>query len=107
MPFRVKTSAHAERDLERIYCFIEGDTSDHAATWFKGLVDVIGTLVDMPQRFPVIREDPDSRHLLYGNKPHIYRIIYRIDESESIINILAVRHGARRAYKAPKSSIND
>ena len=48
----------------------------------------IQTLGEMPQRLPVIREDPETRHLLYGNKPHIYRVIYRIDESKRVVNIL-------------------
>jgi toxin ParE1/3/4 len=103
MRYRVRTSAQSERDLERIYCFIEADTSNHAAVWFNGLCAAISGLGEMPQRFPVIREDPGSRHLLYGNKPHIYRVIYRIDESEGVVNILNVRHGTRSAYKAPKN----
>ena len=103
MAYLVRTSAQAERDLEAIYRFIQADTSDHAATWFNGLRAAIQTLGEMPQRLPAIREDPGTRHLLYGNKPHAYRAIYRIDESKKVVNILNVRHGARGAYRAPKS----
>jgi len=102
MAYRVRTSAQAERDLERIYCFIEAEASDQAASWFNGLCAAIGTLREMPHRFPAIPEDAESRHLLYGDKPHIYRVIFRIYESEAAVDILTVRHGARGAYKAPK-----
>ena len=103
MAYLVRTSAQAERDMEAIYRFIQADTSDQAVAWFNGLRTAIRTLSEMPQRLPVIREDPGARHLLYGNKPHIYRVIYRIDEPKKLVNILNVRHGARGAYRVPKN----
>ena len=49
---------------------------------------------------------PESRttkrklwHLLYGKKPHIYRVIYEIDESRRVVWVLTIRHGARRKLK--------
>ncbi len=71
MPYHVRTSAQAERDLERIYCFIEAETSRQASTWFNGLCGAIGTLREMPLRFPVIPEDAQTRHLLYSKKPEV------------------------------------
>ncbi len=103
MPYRVRISAQAQRDLELIYEFIEAATSDHAAIWFNGLREAIATLNEMPQRLPITREDPGTRHLLYGNKPHIYRVLYRIDERSQVVNILNIRHGARSAFKTPRT----
>ncbi len=88
--------------MEQIYRFIEAETSDHAAAWFNGLCAAIATLREMPQRCPIIPEDANTRHLLYGNKPHVYRIIFRIDDPNQLVNILTVRHGARSAYKVGK-----
>jgi plasmid stabilization system protein ParE len=104
MPYRVRTTAQAERDLEHIYCFIEAETSQRAAKWFNGLCAAIGTLREMPLRLPVAPENTTLRHLLYGDKPDIYRIIFQVDESERIVNVLTVRHGARRPYKVRKDS---
>ena len=33
--------------------------------------------------------------LLYGKKPHVYRVIYQIDEQRQLVTVLAIRHGAR------------
>jgi len=32
--------------------------------------------------------------LLYGHKPHIYRVIYRILERPKHVEVLHIRHGA-------------
>ncbi|MBS1823028.1 MAG: type II toxin-antitoxin system RelE/ParE family toxin [Acidobacteria bacterium] len=88
----------AERDLEIIFQFVQADTSTTANKWFNGLIDAIESLSVLPQRNPGTTEDPALRQLLYGNKPHIYRIIYSIDLSRKIVDILHVRHGARDSF---------
>ena len=42
----------------------------------------------------------ELRHLLYGKKPHIYRVIYEVDEQRKTVWLLHIRHGARRKLKA-------
>jgi plasmid stabilization system protein ParE len=37
--------------------------------------------------------------LLYGKKPHIYRVIYRIAERLKEVEILHIRHGAMDRFK--------
>jgi plasmid stabilization system protein ParE len=103
MPFRVKLSALAERDLDRIYRYIEAESSPQASVWFNGLHAALGSLSEMPERHPVISEDARLRHLLYGNKPHIYRIIYAVDLTGQQVNIVHVRHHARDAFKPTKT----
>ena len=39
------------------------------------------------------------RHLLYGKKPHVYRVIYEVDEGRQAVWVLTIRHGARRKLK--------
>jgi len=36
--------------------------------------------------------------MLFGNKPHIYRIVYSIDFSRKEAAILHVRHSARDSF---------
>jgi hypothetical protein len=38
--------------------------------------------------------------LLYGHKPHVYRVIYRVLEKQMQVNVLYIRHGARREFTA-------
>jgi mRNA-degrading endonuclease RelE of RelBE toxin-antitoxin system len=48
----------------------------------------------------VTRKKDELRHLLYGHKPHIYRVIYRVLEKQKLVEVLHIRHGARRKFKA-------
>ena len=41
------------------------------------------------------------RNLLYGKNPHVYRVIYAVDEDRKTVWVLTIRHGARRKIKAP------
>jgi plasmid stabilization system protein ParE len=38
--------------------------------------------------------------LLYGPKTHIYRAIYRVLERQKHVEVLYIRHGARRKIKS-------
>jgi toxin ParE1/3/4 len=102
MAYLVRTMPRAERDLETIFGYIRGQNSPPARRWFNGLVESIESLAKHPQRHPAIPEDPGLRHLLYGNKPHIYRIIYSIDVAAQRVDIVHVRHHARDAFKPTK-----
>jgi mRNA-degrading endonuclease RelE of RelBE toxin-antitoxin system len=60
-------------------------------------------LADYPERCPVAPEarrmKRKIRHLLYGTKSHIYRVIYDIDERRKAVWILTIRHGARKQLR--------
>ena len=100
MAYRVKIMPRAERDLAAIYTRIEAPSSDAAFTWYRGLRDAIRTLGAQPNRCPATPEDKDLRNLLYGNKPHIYRVIYRTNQRQKQVEVLHIRHGARDKFKA-------
>jgi plasmid stabilization system protein ParE len=87
--------------LEAIFQYVQAGSSTPANKWFNGLVEAIESLSEHPQRNPAIIEDPSLRHLLYGNKPHIYRIIYEIDFSKNQVNVIHVRHSARDQFQTP------
>ena len=100
MAYRVKITSRAKRDLSALYLWINASSSDAALQWYRGLKDAIHTLRKTPNRCPATREDRDLRHLLYGNKPHTYRVIYRVLEKEKQVDILHIRHGARDKFNA-------
>ena len=95
MPYRVEITAQAKRDLDRIYRHIEAEESQLAAQWFNRLHTALQSLAEMPERSPIIHEGHSLRHLLYGDKPHVYRIIYRIRQDHGSVTVLTIRHGAR------------
>jgi plasmid stabilization system protein ParE len=97
------STARAERDLASIYLQINlqinAENSDAALKRYRGFKQAILSLEEQPSRCPVTPESDRFRHLLYGNKPHIYRAIYRALEKQSRVEVLHIRHGARRRFK--------
>jgi plasmid stabilization system protein ParE len=96
MVYRVELSRRAELDLQRIFGFINAGKSIGAARWFFGLQDRIQSLSTLVNRGMVTDYDPSLHYLLYGNKPHVYRILYRLDDRSGSIRIVHIRHGARK-----------
>ena len=103
MAYRVELAARAGRDLRDIYRRIHADSSAHAVAWFNGLEATVYSLDQHPDRGAITPESRKLRHLLYGNKPHVYRIIYRVPERAKKVKVLHVRHGARDAF-TPKQA---
>jgi toxin ParE1/3/4 len=99
MAFEVRLAKRAIRDLRDIYGAINAEASETAAIWFRGLEAAIFSLETHPARCAVTPERMNVRHLLYGNKPHIYRVLFTINEQSEIVNVAQIRHGARRPLK--------
>jgi toxin ParE1/3/4 len=99
MAYLVKITSRAERDLAELYGKINAEHSDAALEWYRGLKEAILSLEERPNRSPVTRRKNELRHLLYGHKPHVYRVIYRVLERSKCVEILHIRHGARRKLK--------
>ncbi|HSZ63622.1 MAG TPA: type II toxin-antitoxin system RelE/ParE family toxin [Terriglobales bacterium] len=58
------------------------------------------SLEQQPNRCPVVRRKDMLRHLLYGRKPYVYRVIYRVVERQKQVEVLHIRHGARQKLKS-------
>jgi len=72
----------------------------HAALkWYRGLKEEILSLEEQPNRCPATPENDKLRHLLYGNKPHIYRAIYCVLEKQKQVDVLHIHHGAQDGFK--------
>ncbi len=99
MAYRVSIGPRAERDLEDLYVEIDAEDSAAAKRWYQGLRRSLLSLRERPNRTPVTRENKHLRHLLYGTKPHVYRVIYRVIEKRQRVEVLHIRHGARRRFK--------
>lgn len=89
----------ALRDLESIYHSIHADSSDTALAWFNRLSEAIYSLEDSPDRGPVTPESKTHRQILYGRKPHVYRIIYQVERRTNAVNIVHIRHGAMDKFR--------
>ena len=96
MAYFVKLTVRAESDLVLIFDAINAEHSEAALKWYRGLKEAMLSLEEQPNRCPQTQEDAKLRHLLYGHKPHIYRVIYRVNEKSKQVDVLHIRHGARQ-----------
>ena len=99
MGYLVNITRRAERDLAYLYEDIHATDSAAARKWYLGLSSKILSLGRKPNRCPVTRENPHLRHLLFGRKPHVYRVIYRVIETTKRVEVLHIRHGARKSFR--------
>jgi plasmid stabilization system protein ParE len=102
MTFRVETTATAEQDGDAILDWLlSQEAGDAGIRWFQALEDAIASLAEFPKRCPLAPENAvfpfEVRHLLYGRAPHIYRILFTVEED--IVFVLHIRHGRRQPLK--------
>jgi plasmid stabilization system protein ParE len=96
--YLVRIASRAERDLVSLYREIDAPDSAAARQWYRGLKQAILSLGEKPNRCPVTPENTKLRHFLHGKKPHFYRVIYRVDTRRRLVDVLHIRHGARRRF---------
>jgi len=101
--YLVELTARAERDLNLLYDQTRAAESIAAARRFNSLEEAIYTLERLPRRCPLAPEDKKTRlplrHLLYGRKPNVYRVIYGIDQPRRTVRVLTIRHGAMDGFE--------
>jgi toxin ParE1/3/4 len=100
MAYLVRVAARAERDLSYLYEEINAPDSATARRWYEGLRRAILGLAVHPKHCPATPEKRNLRHLLYGHKPNVYRVIYRVNERRKQVDVLHIRHGARGTFRA-------
>jgi len=99
MAFRVKTSTKARRDLDSILArLLSQEAGEAGLRWFHGMREAVASLAHSPQRCALAPENAtftfEVRQLLYGRKPHVYRILFTIDGDT--VSVLHIRHGRRQ-----------
>jgi plasmid stabilization system protein ParE len=105
MAFRVEITLQAEQDaitiLEWLMSQLAGETG---LRWFVRLKEAISSLEDLPGRCRLAAENAsvpfEVRQLLYGHKPHLYRILFTIERE--LVYVLRIRHGRRRYLGEPR-----
>ena len=98
MAYRVDLTGRAGRDLRQIYRRIHAEDSVQAFAWFNGLETMLNSLEKHPDRGAITPENKKLRQLLYGNKTHIYRIIYVVEARAKNVKVVHIRHGARAEF---------
>lgn len=99
MAFRVKQALKAKRDLDLILEWLRSQyAGETGLRWFQGLKEAVASLSELPQRCPLAPENAEFPfevcQLLYGRKPHVYRILFTI-EGDTVV-VLHIRHARRQ-----------
>jgi plasmid stabilization system protein ParE len=95
MAYRINFTRRARRDYLLLYESINAAASVPAQLWMARLDETIAILSAAPRSGFVTHEDPSVRQLIYGNKPHLYRILYDIDDADHRVDVLSIWHGKR------------
>jgi toxin ParE1/3/4 len=99
MAYKVRLSRRAIADLEAIYDEKNVRQSAPAEAWYLGLRDAVFSLEDLPHRGLLAWDRPSLRQLLYGTRPHTYRILYTVDDAAAVVSVAQIRHSARKPLK--------
>lgn len=99
MAFRVDITPSAERDLETILQWLQEQRAGETGwRWFLALEEAFHSLSEQAKRCGIAPETVlfpfEVRQLLYGKRPHVYRILFAIEGD--VVNVLHVRHSRRR-----------
>jgi plasmid stabilization system protein ParE len=93
MTFRVRFLATADRDAAAIYDRIRTLAPIQGPIWYERLLATIENLQHSPRRCPLAPENSrvsvEVRQLLFGRKPHIYRVLFTI--TDDTVFILRIR----------------
>ncbi len=98
MAYLVRISARALRDLEEIYESIHAESSNQAFAWFNALSEAIESLETNPNRGTSTPESKRHRQILHGTKPHVYRVIYEVNNRTHFVSVVHIRHGAMDSF---------
>ena len=99
MKYEIDIMPLALQELDEAYEWLATQTSQHAPTWYNGLLDALYSLEEHPDRCPLANESKDSpeevHQLLYGSKRHAFRILFSIRGGNVLI--LNILHAARES----------
>ena len=93
MAFRVELSQEALGNAEGLYEWVTAVAPLNGPLWFNRLLAAIQSLQTFPQRCAYATENErfpfETRHLLFGRKPNVYRVIFTIEGD--LVYVLRIR----------------
>ena len=93
MDYQVRLSRSAKADIEDIVRYISIDDADQALRFGRLLIQHANTLGAFPERGRIVPEfeDQSIREIIVKT----YRVIYRVNPSEKLIEVIRFWHTAR------------
>ena len=94
--YRIIILPEASSDLVHIFEYIVQDSPQNASSMTQRIFDTIDSLEYFPHRFKIHRSRKSPDRVIRSVAVLPFVIYYRIIASESVVEVLTVRHGARR-----------
>ncbi len=91
---KVHVSQQASRDIEQAYLYIRQDSPGRAKRWRQRLLVAIRSLKRYPDRHAVVFDAEIAGRVVRQMTFGVYLVLYSIDAD--LVNVLTVRHSARR-----------
>jgi toxin ParE1/3/4 len=98
--YRLLYTQRALNDLAEIVGHIAEDDADAASRFGGSLLDHVDLLARFPRMGSIIRKRPQVRKLVHSP----FLIYYRLDDNKRVVEVVHVRHGAR---KPPGSELRE
>ena len=102
MAYQIKITTPAEDDIYSAFDRIKKLAPLVSEKWLRGIFKSIFTLSEMPDRCPIAPESEalglPIRHLFYGKRTAIHRIIFDIQneaKADPLVRILRVWHSKK------------
>jgi len=93
---RVKISAEASSDIQRIYDYVSQDSPQNAANLIAKLIDAIDSLEFMPTRFRKAGRSRSQGTPVHSVVVESFILYYRVDRDVQLVTIMTFRHGHQR-----------
>ena len=97
--YKIDITTDAFEQIQEAYDYIHERAPQNVAVWLQKLYEDVYSLRTMPERCSLIREndafEEDVRQLLHFS----HRIIFTVDEDQSLVKVHAIRHAAQAELK--------
>jgi len=97
--YRVRLLPEASADLRGIFDYIELDSPQSATAVARMLIDAVDSLAEFPHRYKVHRDTHQPRRVVRSMPVPPFILYYRVDDATRLVEVLTIRHGARRQPK--------
>jgi plasmid stabilization system protein ParE len=94
--YRVEVEREATSDILNIFRYISEKSPANAAIVSERIWDEIKSLAVLPRRYEVHRSSRRPERVVRSMSLPPFIIYYRIPDQQSVVQVLTVRHGARR-----------
>jgi mRNA-degrading endonuclease RelE of RelBE toxin-antitoxin system len=99
MAFRVVFLRTADRAILEKETWLSRLGGDTVSRWRAKLLHAVAKLEKDPYSYPLIEEATELgvefREVLFGKRRHVYRLIFRINDADSIVYVHQIRHAAQ------------